>query len=129
MFSFFYVIFIYGGGLSAVRLSTTDPKINRELPTMIKHVQTILKINRTPGFYHIKYHEQYMPELFLTLPPLQNKRNDQLLMISLCFCKNTSKSQIKNPQMASVQFPGHLAWSQASVIFLFTILFGRVVEL
>ena len=29
---------------------TTDPKINRKLPTMIKYVQKLLKRNRTSGF-------------------------------------------------------------------------------
>ena len=33
-------------------------------------------------FGHIKYDEKYMPELFLTLPELQNKQNNEFLLIS-----------------------------------------------
>ena len=39
---------------------------------MIKNDQISLK----SGFGHIKYDEKYMPELFLTLPELQNEQND-----------------------------------------------------
>ena len=42
---------------------------------------TTIKYTLNPRFYHIKYDGKYMPELFVTLPELPNKLNDQFFMI------------------------------------------------
>ena len=70
-------------GTTSTRLwtNTTDPEIIRKLQTITNLAQHLLKIHWPPVFYQIDYDEQYMPELFLPLPELQHKRNDQLLMI------------------------------------------------
>ena len=80
--------------------ATTDPDINRKLPTMIKYVQQLLTNTLELWFYHIKHDEKYMTELFLTLPELQPKRNDQLLQ------KHRKMKNTKS-KMISAQFPEH----------------------
>ena len=50
----------------------------------MKNNQKSLKII----FDHIKYDERYMPELFKTLPELQNKQNNKFLTIlNICIIK------------------------------------------
>ena len=50
-----------------------------------------------PWFYHIKYDEQYMPEMFLTLPELQHKRIYQFLMI-LWWAFDDFTKTLQNPK-------------------------------
>ena len=64
-------------------LSYNPPENNPEIADNDQRCATTTQNTLNPGFHHIKRDETYMPELFLTLPEHQNKRNDQLLMISL----------------------------------------------
>ena len=61
------------------------PENKSEITNNDQTCATTIKNKLNPGFYHIKYDETYMPELFLTLPELPNKQHDQLLMICWIF--------------------------------------------
>ncbi len=50
----------------------------------------MIKKTLNSGFGHIKYDEKYMPELFLTLPELQNEQDHEFLTISKRNIKNTT---------------------------------------
>ena len=83
--------------------------------TMIKHKQQYSKrVENTlkPGFHHIKYDEQYVLELFLTLLELPNDQNYCLLWVVDNFPKHKSLNLKKQnyPRTNSE----HLVWSRTS---------------
>ena len=85
---YIYVLYIYIIHIqnTYIYLCIYNPPENTSEITNIDQIcATTIKNTLNPGFYHIRYDEKYMPELFLTLPELQNKQHYQLLMILLCF--------------------------------------------
>ena len=74
------------------------PENKSEITNNDQRCANTIKNTLNPGFYHIKYEEQYMPVLFLTLPELQHKRRYQLFMVLLCFRFDDFAKTPQNPK-------------------------------